>query len=263
MHPDAYADFSDVLVSNLRSTPGVLGLVAVGSFASGADEYSDHDFFVIAHPDAAESVRRDVTWLPEHERLTLVFRETDHGVKGVYDDGHLVEFAVFAPAEIALARVNRYRILIDGGDLAARMETLARTSKETSGSPESDAWLVGQLLTCLLVGVQRHRRGERMSGVDFVHRLALRHFLVLLARHVPAERPEAIDDLDPFRRVEQGWPAVGMALSALLATGSLERTALGLLDLAADLFRPYLTDESSPDPAWTTVRSAVAPTPRR
>lgn len=259
MHPDAYADFSDALVRSLRDTPGVLGLVAVGSFASGADAYSDHDFFVIAHPDAAEGIRRDVTWLPAHERLALVFRETDHGVKGVYDDGHLVEFAVFTPADLALARVNRYRILIDGGDLSTRMETLASTSAETAGSPEeTDAWLVGQLLTALLVGAQRHRRGERMSGVDFVHRYALRHFLVLLGRHVPAERPEAIDNLNPFRRVEQAWPAVGMALSALLSTGNLERTALGLLDLADDLFRPHLTDAAAPDAAWATVRGYLA-----
>ncbi len=260
MHLETYADFSDTLVKNLRGTSGVLGLVAVGSFAGGHDEWSDHDFFVIAHPDSAESIRRDVTWLPEHERLTLVFRETAHGIKGVYEDGHLVEFAVFTPAEITLAQVNRFAILIDGGDLAARMESARETSAESAGSPaQTDAWLVGQLLTSLLVGVQRHRRGERISAVDFVHRSALRHFLVLLARHVPAARPEAIDDLNPFRRVEQAWPAVGIALSALLATGNLERTALGLLDLAADLFAPHLSDDASPEAAWATVRACLTP----
>jgi hypothetical protein len=135
------------------------------------------------------------------------------------------------------------------------MAAAARASADAARSPEeSDAWLVGQLLTALLVGVQRHRRGEKLSAVDFVHRSALRHFLVLLARHVPAEDPGARDDLNPFRRVERAWPAVGLALTALLATGSLERTALGLLDLASDLFRPHLTDAASPDPAWAAVR---------
>ena len=259
MDPTSYTAFGEALVASLRSTPGVLGLVAVGSFAGGADAWSDHDFFVIAHPDAAESLRRDVSWLPGHERLVLVFRETEHGVKGVYDDGHVAELAVFTPAQLALAKVNRYAILIDGGDLRARMEAVVQASTDGAGSPEeSDAWLVGQLLTALLVGVQRHRRGERLSGIDFVHRYGLRHFLVLLARHVPAERPEALDNLNPFRRMEQAYPAVGLALTALFSTGNLERTALGLLDLASDLFRPHLSDASSPDAAWATVRDYLS-----
>lgn len=255
MDPSSYRAFAEVLVSSLSGRDDVLGLVAVGSFAGGADEFSDHDFFVIAPPAATERLRRDVTWLPRSDRLALVFRETEHGVKAVYDDGHVVEFAVFTPDEIALAKVNRYEVLIDGGNLRERMAAAEGASAASAGSPEeSDAWLVGQLLTAILVGVQRHRRGEKLSAVDFVHRQALRHFLVLLARHVPAEAPDARDNLNPFRRVERAYPAVGLALTALFSTGNLERTALGLLDLAADLFRPHLTDEASPDAAWTAVR---------
>ena len=81
--------------------------------------------------------------------------------------------------------------------------------------------------------MQRHRRGEHLSGVDLVHRHALRHFLVLLARHVEADRPEVKDDLDPFRRVERTYPEVGAELGRLIATGDLEATARGLLELAA------------------------------
>jgi hypothetical protein len=255
MDLSSYHAFTDSLVASLTARDDVLGLVAVGSMAGGPDEFSDHDFFVIAAPGDTDGLRTDVTWLPRPDRLVLVFRETEHGVKAVYDNGHVVELAVFTPDELALARVNRYEVLIDGGNLRDRMASAARASADAAGSPEeSDAWLVGQLLTALLVGVQRHRRGEKLSAVDFVHRAALRHFLVLLARHVPAEDPGARDDLNPFRRVERAWPAVGLALSALLATGNLERTALGLLDLASDLFRPHLTDAASPDAAWAAVR---------
>ena len=257
MDRSTYIRFADALVDTLAARPDVVGLVAVGSFATGPDEYSDHDFFVIARDQpAAEALRRDVTWLPDSERLVLVFRETAHGVKAVYDDGHVMEFAVFLPDEIRLAAVNRARVLVDRADVQARVDTAREQSAARAGMPdESDDYLVGQLLTALLVGVQRHRRGERMSGIDFVHRYALRHFLVLLALHVPADQPAARDDLNPFRRVEQAWPAVGMALTALFSTGNLEKTALGLLDLASDLFRHHLNDASSPDEAWTAVRS--------
>ena len=255
MDLSSYHAFTESLVASLTARDGVLGLVAVGSMASGPDEFSDHDFLVIAAPAATEGLRRDVTWLPGSDRLVLVFRETEHGVKAVYDDGHVVELAVFTPDQIALARVNRYEVLIDGGNLRDRMAAAARASAESAGSPEeSDAWLVGQLLTAVLVGVPRHRGGVMVAGADFVPRPALPHFLGLLARPGPPPHPAARDDLNPFRRVERAWPAVGLALTALFATGNLERTALGMLDLGSDLFVPHLSDAASPEGAWTAVR---------
>jgi hypothetical protein len=177
-------------------------------------------------------------------------------MKGVYDDGHLIEYAVFAPDEIAQARLNRTRVLFDRADVTARVaEVVAGTPDLEAADAESDDYLHGQLLTALLVGVQRHRRGEHLSGIDFVHRFALRHFLVLVARHVAAARPEARDNLNPFRRVEQAYPAVGAELARVFATGDLEETALGLLDLAA---RELAGVFDTGAPAWQVVRRYLA-----
>jgi hypothetical protein len=248
----SYDAFAADLTAALRARPEVLGLVAVGSFAGGADQWSDHDFLVIASPAATSALRADPSWLPQHDRLVLHFRETAHGMKGVYDDGHLVEYAVFAPDEIALARLNRTRVVFDRADVTARVaDAVAGTPDLEAADAESDDYLHGQLLTALLVGVQRHRRGEHLSGIDFVHRFALRHFLVLLARHVEAARPEVRDNLNPFRRVELAYPEVGAALARIFGTGDLEATALGLLDLAAEgLAGPFDTGSA----AWRTVR---------
>ena len=104
--------------------------------------------------------------------------------------------------------------------------------------------------------MQRHRRGEHLSGVDLVHRHALRHFLFLLARHVEADRPEVRDDLNPFRRVELAYPEIGAELGRLLATGDVEMTARGLLELAARVLAgPFDTGR----PAWETIRRSLAP----
>ena len=252
----SYDAFAADLTAALEARPEVLGLVAAGSFASGPDEWSDHDFLVIASPDATAALRADPSWLPHHERLVLHFRETAHGMKGVYDDGHLVEYAVFAPDEIAQARLNRTRVLFDRADVTVRVaDAVAGTPDLEAAEAESDDHLHGQFLTALLVGVQRHRRGEHLSGIDFVHRFALRHFLVLLARHGEAARAEARDNLNPFRRVELAYPAVGAELGRIFATGDLEETALGLLDLAAQVLAgPFDTGS----PAWQVVRRYVA-----
>jgi len=211
MDPSAYASFTAALLASLSSRADVLGLVALGSMSgegAPADAWSDHDFFVVTAPGAQEAFRADLAWLPDAGRIALAFRETAHGLKVVFREGHLVEFAVFDPEELFLARVNRFRVLLDRADLAERMGRVReRTSAETARR-DDDAWRAGQLLTGLLVGAGRFRRGERASGHRLVWCSALEHLLVLLARHVPAERPDAKDDLDPFRRLEAAYPAL-------------------------------------------------------
>jgi hypothetical protein len=196
-----------------------------------ADAWSDHDFFVVTAPGAQEAYRTDLSWLPDAGSIALAFRETAHGLKVVFGSGHLAEFAVFDPDELFLSRVNRWRVLLDRADLEARLRAVReRTSAETARR-DDDAWRVGQLLTGLLVGVGRFRRGERASGRRFVWCTALEHLLALAARHVPAGRPEARDDLDPFRRVETAYPSLAREVEAAQGL-DLPEAAAALLDLA-------------------------------
>ncbi len=221
MTPDDYERFTARLVDGLGRDPRVTGLVALGSMAATGhrpDRFSDHDFFVIVPEGEAEGLRRELSWLPDAADVVLSFRETAHGLKALYGSGHLVEFAVFEPDEIRLARVNAYRVLLDRTDVTGRMEAVHRaTVASRAADPPADAVLLGQLLTALLVGAGRYARGERLAGTAIVTERALRNLLVLLARHVPAQEPSALDDLDPFRRVERAWPALGAELDAAVA----------------------------------------------
>ena len=140
MDRPTYIRFADALVDTLAARPDVVGLVAVGSFATGPDEYSDHDFFVVVRPGEQEAFRRDLSWLPDAERIALSFRETEHGLKVVYDDGHLLEFAVFDEEELGLAKVNRYRVLLDRAEVGRRMaEVRAATVRANEGSARENA----------------------------------------------------------------------------------------------------------------------------
>ena len=249
-----YEAYAGRLTANLQARPEVLGLVAVGSFAVGADRFSDHDFFVIAPPEATEPLRRDLTWLPDHERLVVAIRETRHGIKAVYDDGHLVEYAVFTPDEIALARLNRTRVLFDRADVAERIRATTEATKVAiRDEAHTDGWLVGQFLSTLLIGVSRHRRGERLAAIEFVDGLALRFLLLLIARHVPPEVPDVLDDLNPYRRVERAYPSLGARLDAVMAQGDLPVVARGLFELAEARFAGLGGEDVRPE-AWTTLR---------
>jgi hypothetical protein len=231
MDPAAYSAFTDALSRRLDADPRVVGLVALGSMSGDGpapDAYSDHDFFVVTRSGAQEAFRTDLDWLPESGRAVLVHRETEHGLKVVLDDGHLLELAVFDLDELLVARANRYRVLLDRGGVADRMAAVAAKPVE---SP-TDRWLSGQLLGNLLVGGGRAARGELLSARLFVAGHATGHLLRLLSRHVPPEAPVPLDDLDPFRRFERAFPILGAELNAALSLPPLPG-ALALLDLAS------------------------------
>jgi hypothetical protein len=215
---DAHGRFTERLRERLGQDPTVLGLVLLGSTSgegTAPDAWSDHDFFVVVEPGAQERFRSDLGWMPDPASIVLSFQETAHGLKVVYESGHLAEFAVFEPDELQLARVNRYRVVLDRADVAARMERVLLAT--VAARPIDRAWEAGQFLTKVLVGVGRWRRGERRSGDVLVRCGAVGHLLRLVAAGVPPEDPAAPDDLDPHRRFERGWPGIAREVEQALS----------------------------------------------
>jgi len=107
------------------------------------------------------------------------------------------------------AKVNDYRLLIDRVGLAADLERLvSATTAEFRALAEDDLCLLGQFLTNLLVGVGRYRRGEQLSARQFITGWSLHALLRLIAKTIPTEHPEALDNLDPLRRVEAAYPEI-------------------------------------------------------
>ena len=218
-----YDAFTQRLRASLEADGRVLGLVAMGSMSGElpeADAYSDHDFFVVVRTGEQERMRTDLSWLPDAGEIVLAFRETAHGVKVVYRSGHLLEFAVFDPDELQLARVNRYRTLLDRAGIEERMRALReRTAREQR--PPDRTWLWGQFLTALLVGTGRFRRGERLSG---------RTMLLAAARYLAQLSGMPSDSLDPVRRFPDPRGLVDGALEQPVPRG-----ALSLLRIASGL----------------------------
>ena len=76
---------------------------------------------------------------------------------------------------------------------------------------------------------------------------------MLIARHIPAEVPHVLDDLNSYRRVELAYPALGAELDAVMAQGDLEAVARGLFDIAEPRFAGLGSADVRPA-AWTTLR---------
>lgn len=236
-----YRAFTAELVARLEPDARVIGVVAAGSMAErdyAPDEWSDHDFLVITVPDVQEEVRSDLSWLPRAEEIALSFRETAHGLKVIYGDGHMLEFAVFDLDELGLAALNRTRVLLDRGGVQARLDESTRGREQPA-----DDFLFGMTVTGALVAAGRGRRGETLSAQFFVMQ-ALRHLCALLARVMPAPNASVLDDLDGLRRFERVYPELGAELAELARRSPVDAAA-ALLDVAERELR-----QKRPDLAW-------------
>jgi hypothetical protein len=228
---EIFEQFSDDLKQSLESRPEVIGLVLVGSTAdlSRVDQWSDHDFFVITKEGQAENMRQDLSWLPNHESIVLRPRETDHGLKVLYADGHVLEFAIFNDSELELCSANAYSVSLDRADIAARMAAIEFRSRPKSIDPLVEFEL---LLASLLIGVGRTRRGEELIASQHVRSYCVNHAIALIrAWQQPARGTESQEDnLNRFRRFEFQYPAIGRELNELQKL-DVEQSARGLLEL--------------------------------
>jgi hypothetical protein len=179
----------------------LLALGSVGRETERLDEWSDLDFFVLVRDDAKPAYLERLDWLGEAHPLAWHFRNTPDGHKALMADGVFCEFAVFELAELP-------RIPYAPGRFVWRRDevdpALAAPVQPLPASPDPE-WLVGEALGNLLVGLQRHARGERLAASRMVQAFALDRVLELMdlrAGHAPPAR-------DPFsveRRVERRWP---------------------------------------------------------
>ncbi len=228
-----YRNFTHTLLHHVQADPRVIGLVALGSMAEQnrtPDDWSDHDFFLIVQSGTQELFRQDLSWLPYTERIIMTIRETEHGLKVMYDIPHLIEFAVFDANELHGAKANDYHILLNRGDVDGIMTQISVRAPKPAYHPQRDLLMV---LVLLYVGAGRYARGEKLSAHMFIKHHLIHHLIPLLMYATPADTSQ-LDDLDPFRRFEQVYPQVATALNQALALPIMP-CAKGILALVESL----------------------------
>jgi hypothetical protein len=232
---DAFIEYSDRLAANAQAHPDVIGLVLVGSAADTArvDEWSDHDFFLVVKEGAGEALRGDLSWLPDAGDIVVAARETTHGLKVVYRNGHVLEFAVFEDPELELASVNYWSVPVDKTNITGRVEAI---EKRTVGGvfEEEKEWCL--FLALILIAVGRARRGEVLIAGQAVRSYMLKHVLGFVRdRLAPVAGTEGVgDNLDRFRRFELQYPAEGSRIESILQL-PVEDSAQAQLDFVLGL----------------------------
>ncbi len=244
MRDEEYTKFTDDLTHNLERDARVLGLIALGSMARQdylPDIWSDHDFFIVVETGTQEDFRVDSKWLPDFENIAFHLLETAHGVKVLYQNGHLLEFAIFDCEELKVVKVNRYLVLLDRGGIEQQLQTLKQNSAVQTSKPTEDSLMFGMFITNLLVGVWRYNRGERLNGHEFVKLYAAADLLKLLEKYLPSPTKSLLDNFNPWRRFERVYPELGRELDGILSL-EVPFAAKALLKLAERELATRLTD---------------------
>jgi hypothetical protein len=97
----------------------------------------------------------------------------------------------------------------------------------------STDWLIGEALSNLYIGLERYKRGEKLSAYRFVQVLAVDRILEL-AKRFEEEQPSFTDPFAGERRFEERFPGVAKVLPQLMlgyeATQASARNILTLLE---------------------------------
>ena len=240
---EKFLAYSDQLRINLDARPEVVGLVFLGSAAdtSRADQWSDHDFFVISVDEQAEALRQNLDWLPNFDSISIAVRETDHGLKVVYQDGQVLEFAVFKDSELDTVSAGEFAVALDKCNLQQRMQARAEKSISKPANLKNEF----ELFLCqLLIGVGRARRGEQLIAGQHIRSWAINNLLGLVRLTLPpVEGTEALaDNFTRYRRFEKQYPALGAQIEAAQQL-PLEACARALLNLALEVCGEALSAE--------------------
>lgn len=242
MNITQYRQFTQTLLDNIQADERVIGLVALGSMAEQnriPDAWSDHDFFLVVQSGMQEVFRTDLAWLPHHDQIIMTIRETEHGLKVLYNIPHLIEFAVFDANELHGAKANDYRILLNRGDIDGIMAQISARPAKPDYHPQHDLLMV---LALLYVGAGRYARGEKLSAHVFIKHHLLHHLLPLLMNTTPADTSR-LDNLDPFRRFELVYPKLAEMLNHALGLPLIEcAQAIYALIAQHDLGIPFPYD---------------------
>ncbi len=195
----------DAIGRSLAAEPDALALIGLGSVGlelERLDDYSDLDFFVIVADGTQAHFLDDLAWLERVAPVTYRFRNNHDALKLLFADGVFCEFAVLSDRELPGIPFAEGRVVWKRPSVP---ETIGRPQKPLPApDARTEAWLLGEALSNLYIGLARYHRGEKLTAARFIQHFAVER-VVELAR--PAERagPWLCNPFGLDRRFEQRY----------------------------------------------------------
>ncbi len=225
------------LAHELSLRDNALALLALGSVGVEThrlDAFSDLDFFVMVKDGAKARYISNLDWLAAVHPLVWHFQNTADGHKALMSDGVFCEFAVFEVHELSRIPYAPGRFVWRRDEVN---ESLAMSRQALPGRHGAD-WLVGEALANLMIGLQRHARGEKLAAMRAIQVHALNRVLEFLEQRKgelsdASATPVTRDPYNVDRRIEARHAALIQSLP--LWAGGYEHTVPAALALLSCL----------------------------
>jgi hypothetical protein len=205
----------DEIASSLQAADAALALLALGSVGletGRLDEHSDLDFFVVVREGSKAKFIESLEWLERVRPIVFAYRNTPDGHKALFDDGVFCEFAVFEPGELSKIPFSPGRVVWAREGFDASVCVPERRDGE---APHSVAWLLGEALTGLYVGLCRLRRGEAIAAFRAIQ-VQVVDRVMELAGNLEAPREGGRDPFAEERRFERRYPGLAAELPSFM-----------------------------------------------
>jgi lincosamide nucleotidyltransferase B/F len=200
-------DMGDYL-KNCEDTMGLLGVGSVGVELSRLDEYSDLDFFLIVKKGSKSKYLDSLFWLDDVYPLTYSFKNTVDGYKILFADGIYGEFAVFEEDEMDAISYSEGRWIFKKKEcIVPKIQSKPFQSLYSDNIDHA----INEILTNLLVGLQRYHRKERLAAQRMIEVHALDRLLSILPSIYIGEDVH-VDKFNLDRRIEFRFPAFAKKL---------------------------------------------------
>ncbi len=242
MDPQSLLKRLDEIGHSLERSGHALALIGLGSVGlelDRIDAYSDLDFFAIVEEGYKQAFIDSLQWLSDIHSIAYQFRNTVDGYKLLFGDGIFCEFAVFELNELKHIPFAPGRIVWKRDEVP---DTLGQPeSRPGAPSKREKDWLLGEAVTNVYVGLQRNKRGEKLSAMRFIQSYAVDRLLELVEYIEPPKEVHR----DPFvneRRFEQRYPKLVPALASW--TQGYERNSQSALAILDFLSRHFDVNES-------------------
>lgn len=226
-------DDMGIYLADCEDALGLLGLGSVGVELDRLDQYSDLDFFLIVKKGSKSKYLDSLFWLSDVYPLVYSFRNTVDGYKILFADGIYGEFAIFEEDEMDNISYSEGRWIFKKPHCA--VSSVQSKPFEPMYSDNID-YPINELLTNLLVGLQRYHRGEKLAAQRLIEVHALNRLLSVLPSIYMEENVFA-DKYNLERRIEKRFPAFAKKLPLFVqGIESLPASAAHLLDFVVAHF---------------------------
>lgn len=228
----------DDIGASLASTSKALALIGLGSVGAKLDwldDYSDLDFFVVVKEGYKAEFIANLDWLSHARPIIFAFKNTPDGYKVLFDDDLYAEFAVFELHELEAATYTE-GCIVWKDDIFDEHWRIPK-KQPVPWKPESREWLVGEIVTCLYVGLCRLRRGEQLSAWRFVQG----HAFTLLLELIEYDQSDpTLDVFSKERRFERRHPDWTVQLGRFLQ--GYDRVTESAQEMLAYMDQHYAVD---------------------